>query len=326
LTAKLVDVEAYPAAKNLSEGFLAGLALLTGGADLAAGPGLAGALAAAQGAGGALAGFGVVSGSSLRHRTGSHVDVDGFSLLAGLARGFETGPGRLTLGGFLEYGAGGYDAYNSFSGLSVRGQGDVRNIGLGLLGRLEIAGPASGRPYAEASLRAGQAYNDYHSDDLRDLEGRRAEYSSTSAYFGAHFGGGYILNLTEALALDLYGKYLWTRLGGDSLTLSTNDPVSFEAVNSRRLRGGARLTWALNENVSPYAGAAYEYEFDGRALASSYGYALGAPSLKGGTGLAELGLNIKPDPASPFSLDFALQGHTGQREGLGGSLRLKFEF
>jgi hypothetical protein len=93
--------------------------------------------------------------------------------------------------------------------------------------------------------------------------------------------------------------------------------MTFEAVNSHRLRGGTRLAYAVSEQVSPYVGAAYEYEFDGKAGASVYGLpVVDAPSVKGGTGIAELGLNLKPNPDSPVPLDLGVQGYTGKREGV----------
>jgi hypothetical protein len=67
------------------------------------------------------------------------------------------------------------------------------------------AGP--GHIYAEASGRAGGVHNEYDSSDLRDAAGRKAEYDSSSAYYGFHLGTGYVWNITEAASLDIYGKY-----------------------------------------------------------------------------------------------------------------------
>ena len=80
------------------------------------------------------------------------------------------------------------------------------------------------------------------------------------------------------------------------------------------------------EYLSPYLGAAWEYEFDGRQRAATNGYALGAPSLKGATGIAELGLMLKPSKTLPLSFDLAVQGYVGKREGVSGSLQARWEF
>jgi outer membrane autotransporter protein len=82
----------------------------------------------------------------------------------------------------------------------------------------------------------------------------------------------------------------------------------------------------VNETVKPYLGAAWEHEFDGKAKASTYGYAIDAPDITGDTGIVEVGLTVKPVAGKPFSLDFGLQGYLGKREGVTGSLQLRYAF
>ncbi|MDR1359993.1 MAG: autotransporter outer membrane beta-barrel domain-containing protein, partial [Deltaproteobacteria bacterium] len=209
---------------------------------------------------------------------------------------------------------------------SVHGDGNTDYVGGGLLGRFDFAPSGPGNFHLEASCRAGQVDNAYDSSDLRGPGGRKAEYYSSSAYYGFHFGAGYLWNINEALSLDLYGKYFWTRQEGDSLRLSTDDPVKFKDADSSRLRGGARLAYALNERFKPYIGAAYEHEFDGRARASTNGFSLPAPSLEGGTGIGELGFTLRHSASLPLSFDLGVQGYTGTREGVTGSLQFKLEF
>jgi outer membrane autotransporter protein len=320
---EVTGARANPRIKALSEGFLGSLALVNQGADHIAGAGMTRAVRAAEGG---LAAFGSFAGGRSRYDTGSHVDVEGFSLLAGLAWGHDFSPGRLTLGAFFEYGNGDYDTHNSFSNAaSVRGDGETDYAGGGILGRFDFAPADSGNFYAEASGRAGKVDNEYDSSDLR-AGGRKAEYDTSSAYYGFHAGAGYVWRISEAASLDLYGKYFWTRQEGDSLRLSTGDPVKFEDADSSRLRGGARLAYAVTEHVRPYIGAAYEHEFDGKARASTHGYSIKAPELEGGTGIGELGLTLTPSASLPLSFDLGAQGYTGTREGVSGSLQLRFEF
>ena len=49
--------------------------------------------------------------------------------------------------------------------------------------------------------------------------------------------------------LDVYGKYFWTHQSGDSVTLSTNDPVRFESIDSHRLRLGGRSNYVVNRRL-----------------------------------------------------------------------------
>jgi outer membrane autotransporter protein len=250
------------------------------------------------------------------------------SLLTGLSWGADLAPGRLTLGAFFEWGNGSYDTYNSFSNAAnIHGKGNIYHLGGGILGRMDFIHTGPGHFYAEASARAGGVHNEYTNGNLRDSMGHSAKgYDSDSAYYGLHLGTGYIWNITDKAALDLYAKYFWTRQQGDSVTLSTGDPVKFRDVDSSRLRGGARFSYAVNEYITPYIGAAYEYEFDGKARASTYGYSINAPKLEGGTGIGELGLTVKPSQTLPLSFDLGIQGYAGKREGVTGSLQVRFEF
>lgn len=317
--------------KALSEGFVSGLGMILQGADVTAGQGMDSAVSAAKaggaGSGGAPAGFGALSGGSVRYNTGSHVDLDSVSLMAGLAWGGNMSLGRLTFGPFFEYGNGSYNTYNSFSNAeSVEGDGNTRYLGGGILGRMDLVDTGPGHIYVEASVRAGELHNEYDSSDLRDAAGRSAEYDSSAAYYGLHMGTGYVWNITENASLDLYGKYFWTRQEGDSVTLSTGDPVDFKDVDSNRLRLGSRFSYMVNEHITPYIGAAYEHEFDGTARASTNGYAMKAPSMGGDTGTGELGLVYTPLASWPVSFDLGVQGFAGKREGVTGSLQLKYEF
>jgi outer membrane autotransporter protein len=318
-------------AKALSAGNLAGLALINQGADLIAGQGMSEAIRAARRAslstGYGLGIFGALSGGWSRYDTGSHLDMSSLSLMTGLAFGADLAPGFLTVGAFFEYGNGSYDTYNSFSNAaSVHGDGDVYRLGGGVAGRMDFTGTGPGRFYAEASGRAGGVHNEYDSSDLRDASGRRAEYDSSSAWYGFHLGGGYVWSITEAASLDLYGKYFWTRQKGDSVTLSTGERVRFKDADSSRLRLGGRFTCVVNEHFSPYVGAAWEREFDGKARASTNGFALDAPSLRGDTGIGEIGLTLTPSAALPLFFDLGVQGYAGRREGVTGSLQARFEF
>ena len=82
----------------------------------------------------------------------------------------------------------------------------------------------------------------------------------------------------------------------------------------------------LNEYITPYIGAAWDYEFDGKARSVIMGESAPAPALKGSTGVGELGLTWQPALESVFSVDLGVQGYTGMREGVSGNVQLKFEF
>lgn len=331
VTAQVSPGRATDQSKALSEGFLGGLALNLQGADLVAGRGMDSAVRASSGTDDAerhgFAGFGALSGGSLRYNTGSHLDMNSLSLLTGLAWGIDLAPGRLTLGAFFEYSNGSYDTHNSFTNAaSVDGDGNAYYLGGGILARMDFVNIGPGRFYAEASGRAGKTHNEYDSSDLRDAAGRKADYDSSSPYYGLHFGTGYVWNINDAATLDLYGKYFWTRQQGDSVGLSTGEHLSFDDINSSRLRFGGRFAYILNEHVAPYIGAAWEHEFDGKARAKTNGFDIDAPNLRGNTGIGELGLSLTPSADLPLTVDLGVQGYTGKHEGVTGSLMVKWEF
>ncbi|MDR2789236.1 MAG: autotransporter outer membrane beta-barrel domain-containing protein, partial [Candidatus Accumulibacter sp.] len=280
------------------------------------------------GAGPGLTGCAAIGGGKLRHDTGSHVDVKGEHLVAGLTVARPTQTGEIALSIFVEHGEGNYDTYNRFANLaSVHGKGDTDYTGAGLFTRLKTGETKQGHGYAEASARLGRVKVNFKARDLSDDDGTRAAYDSAARYVGAHVGAGYQWNLSESAALDLYARYLWTHQGGDTVRLSTGDPLKFEAVDSQRTRLGARWKQTVAQGTDFYLGAAWEREYDGKARAVGNGaYRLDVPDLRGDTGLVEAGVSVTPSPKRPLSLDFGIQGHAGKREGVTGSFRLNYRF
>lgn len=322
---------AYKRLKAYAEGRAASLAFINQGQELLLTQGFGSALAATRGPGFRLGAFGGMGGGKSRYDTGSHVDVEGFSMLAGLALGNDVGMGRLSLGIFFEGGWGNYDSHNSFSNYApAKGDGDTSYYGGGILGRYDLTSGALSGLYVDASARMGRAKADFNSDDIK-YNGREADFDSASLYYGLHGGLGYVWNITEAAGLDLSAKLLWTRQESDSVSVH-GDRVRFKDADSLRTRLGGRFTYAVTEQFTPYAGAYWEHEFDGKVRGTVNGNGIDAPELKGDTGVGELGLSFRPfagtgsGAAGGLSLDLAVQGYTGVREGVSGSFQLKFEF
>jgi hypothetical protein len=324
LFAALNSVQANPQFKALSEGKLASLAFANQGADLILGQGMFNLLAASRKAGGSgFTPFFAINGGTSEYDTGSHIDVDGFSVLLGLGWNIPLESRAFTWGVFFEAGWGGYDSYNSFNNLpTVKGKGDTTYYGTGLLGRFETQGGF----YAEGSVRGGRTDSDFRSSDIMSAGGGTTRYDSDSAYFGAHAGVGNIVKITEKGSLDLSVKYIWTHQTSDTVNISSGDAVKFESVDSYRVRLGGRFAYAVTDIVKPYAGAYYEREFGGKAKAKTYGFAIDEPELSSGTGIGELGLSLTLSKIIGLSIDLGVQGYMGEREGVTGALRMKYEF
>ena len=333
-----------PQTKAFSEGRAAALGFVNQGADLIAEAGIRAArTSVAEGASNAgqmnLTPFMVMNGGSSRYKTGSHVDVDGFNMVVGLATGFDLlNQHPVTIGAFFEYGRGTYNTYNSFATYaSVHGDGDTHYTGGGILGRIEFAGTGLGWVkklnadqadglYAEASFRAGRIDSDFDTNDILGGRGESSSYDSGANYYGLHGSVGYVLNFDERNSVDIYGRYLWTRIDSETVNVG-RDRLRFDEADSSRIRIGARYTTVYNDQLKPYIGVAYEHEFDGEVAARAYGLKLNKPSLEGDTGIFEAGVTLKPiDTIDALSVDVTGQGFVGQRQGGGGGLKIKYQF
>ena len=313
LYATVNKVETNPQTKSLSEGRLGGLAFVNQGADLLSNAGIAYALEAAQTEKHL---FSVISGGNSRYKSGSHVDVKGVNLLAGASTKLPNSSGNLLLTGFFEAGWGNYDSFNSFADGDVKGSGDNRYYGAGILARQDF----SNKFYTEGSIRAGKLENEFNAT----VSGKATHYKINKAYYGAHLGAGYLMPLGTG-ELDMYGKYLWTRQNGGKHTIA-GDVFTFDDINSQRSKLGARYSHPLNESTTLKLGAAWEYEFDGKANASVHGLPIAAPSLKGHTGVAEAAIKITPVKNKDLSFELGVQGHAGKRQGVTGHVAVKYVF
>lgn len=321
LIATVSDTDLNPQTKSLVETRAASAALINSGADLLAGGGMNAAVNAADAGTGAGAQstandqtyhlWAAQSGSAVRLNTGSHVDAKGWNLNLGFARQKASERNTLTYGPFVEYGHGNYDSYLDDG---THGDGTASYIGAGVMAK----SAAENGSYIEGSVRVGRAKSDY----TGDIAGRHAGYDMSSTYYAAHIGIGQEKKLGNG-TIETYAKYFYTHQNGGSERLTSGDLYDFDDVDSHRLRVGARYTKQNGTGGSFYTGLAYEYEFDGDARASYAGYSTPTPTLKGGTGILELGYRFAR-PGSNVSYGLNLMGMTGKRRGITGGLQVNW--
>lgn len=322
---QLTEVRMNPRIAALTEARAAAAGLLNQGGDLIEDTGMRHAREAAEhNEDEQWSPFAAVYGGVSRYHTGSRADTEGFSGMTGLTGSFRTGVGRTLVGGFVEFGRAHLDTFNGFDTGNVNGQGTSQYVGAGVLARYEVAsGPLSGL-YLEGVGRIGNIDTKWHSGDLRDNMDRPADYDLSTPYYGAHVGLGHVLSLGDVVNVDTYGKFLWTHQSSDSADMN-GEIVNFEGVDSRRLRLGVRLDVTAFENVTPYLGAAWEHEYSGTARAVARDFSIPDASLKGDSGVFELGFAMETS-ARPLTLDVALIGSTGARDSLGGNLSVLYRF
>lgn len=305
-------------ARALAESRAAGVALLNQSSDLLIDQGFGAVKFNGEGVVKDTYGFATTGGSSIRYNTGSFVKANGFSLIAGLAQKTTVDNGVWHLGAFFENGHSNYSTHNDGVDGAVRGDGDATYNGGGILARFDSAGGM----YGEASMRAGSIKNKFGGFAYN---GGTGSYEDRSTYYGAYLGLGQQRQLSKNTSLDIYGKYFYTHQQGSDFEI-LGEQVTTAAVKSSRMQLGGRLTKQVTAEVSYYGGVAWEYEFDGAADMAVAGADLAAPSLKGSSGIVEMGIRLKPSKTGKITLDLGAQGHFGKRRGFSGGLQINYSF
>jgi len=324
LTATITSaLKASKQSKVPAETQIASVTMLNQGADLLSEAGIKNALRATANMSveaDSWASFSAIGGGKSRYETGSYSDVTGLSLVAG----FANRDNDFLYGVFFEYGYADIDTHNTFATHSVDTNGDSKYYGGGMFARFEN----SSNIYGEVSLRVGVNEVTQSSTNYDGFVGQAVNYETSSLYYGAHIGTGYLWEINNKNSLDIYAKYFWTHQDEDSVTLLTaGDTFDFEDINSHRTRLGSRYSYAITEIQRPYIGLAWEHEFGGDAESSVNNIAAGVPTLEGSTAIIEIGLvSMTKDADSPFSIDIGIEGYLGTREGVSGKAQFAYHF
>ena len=260
--------------------------------------------------------FITMSANNHKLDTGSHVGLKAWNMNLGFAKKINNNSGKLIIAPVIEYGRGSYDSYLDNG---THGDGDAHFWGAGLMAKqLNDDGL-----YYEGSLRAGRMSTDYQSAVAGGIK-----YDSDATYYAAHLGMGKVVQLNDKDTIDYYGKLFYTRQQGDKVTVGTGATYDFDATTSLRTRLGARYTHQLSEKNAFYAGLAWQHEFDGESnaiVATTLGSASApAPSMKGDTGIMELGWRV--NNSDKFELGLGVNGSVGKQKGVGFNLSLNFSF
>lgn len=263
--------------------------------------------------------FAAAHGNYSKYETGSHIRVNGWSMIAGVGNSDKLNDGTFSWGVFFENGSGNYRTYNDYNGYNLRGFGSAVYNGGGALARYR----SNAGNYAEVGVRAGMLKNSL-GNAVADGYGVQGGYDKETSYYGAHLGVGHIFAVDENSNVDVYGKYFYNHHESKDLNI-LGDEVRFDSADSNRLRLGLRYNQNDGNAFSHYYGLAWDYEFNGDANVTAAGFDTGNPSLKGSTAVIEAGIHYAPDN-SPWSIDLGLQGYGGQRDGFSGTMQLNYSF
>ena len=284
------------------------------GADTLAAAGMnAAKVEAGKGRGYAL--WAMTDKSGMKAKTGSYVDTNGWNLGLGWANQQKTKAGTWTFGPFVEYGHG---SYSSYLNDGTHGRGKISYLGGGIMANYTQKNGV----WVEGFLHGGRAKSDYSGSVYT---GTVSTYDGSSSYYAAHLGVGKETRVHRKDTLNTYLRYFYSHQAGMHATLNTGEDYTFDSVNSHRLRLGMRYSHKDSAYSQVYAGLAFEYEFDGEARASFQGYNTPSPSLKGASGMLELGYRFIPKNGR-VSYELNLTGWQGRREGISGGAQVKWMF
>lgn len=307
------SVKVSESSKTLAEAQLGSVALVTQGAEFVADEGMRSIRAAAKE--GSFTAFGAMAGGYNRYETGSHVDVEGFSLAVGTAGRIN----NLTLAGFVEAGWASSESHVA----STEADADHDYYGVGAAMRYDFQSPF----YLDGAVRLGQISTEFDGSYGTGT----AKYDADGLYATAHIGAGYVFDLTPDVKLDAYGRYLLSYVEGDDVTLESDakERFSMDDTTTHAVRLGARLEGAF-QTFDWYTGLAYEHVFDGKAEGelkfAGATAALDAPSLKDDSAIVDLGFTMKPEANGPWTIGVGLKGYAGDRRGGTGSVNVLYTF
>lgn len=251
--------------------------------------------------------FASVLGGENRYETGSSLRTNGWNGHAGFGwkKDFGSrGVGETAL--FYDYGDGNYRTYDN----GLYGHGDLRYRGAGLFGRFTTPD----KVFVEGSVRTGRVDNKAR-HVLVDGVGNGYDYDTDSRYTAFHVGAGRTVDLNDRDSLEWYGRYFYTHVNGDDF--EAGGQYHLDSVDSSLLRLGARWERKSSRNSTWYAGAAYEYEFDGEATGTADGRSIRSASIQGSSARLEAGMLWNRDN---WTLQTGVHGYMGKHRGIGGTV------
>ncbi len=282
----------------------AGLAAVMGGSDLVIGD----MMTLKDRENGPFTFASVLAGEN-RYETGSSLRTNGWNGHAGF--GWKKDFGRKGVGEtglFYDYGDGNYRTYDN----GLYGHGDLRYRGAGLFGRFTTPSDV----FVEGSFRTGRVDNKAR-HVLVDGAGNGYDYDTDSRYTAFHVGAGRTVSLSSRDSLEWYGRYFYTHVNGDDF--EAGGQYHLDSVNSSLVRLGARWQRKSGQNAW-YAGAAYEYEFDGEATGTADGRSIRSASIQGSSARLETGMVWNKDN---WTIQTGVHGYMGKHRGIGGSVDLQ---
>ena len=265
-----------------------------------------------------------IGGSTLKINTGNGTELKTKSggINFGMTRYLKNRHGVFIIAPIVDYGRDAYDSVLPDAN-GTRGSGHSQYFMGGLIARQANVNGM----YYEGSFRYGKIRTNFISHNFL-VHGKPATagYEASTPCYAGHVRIGWRNHISPQNILDLYGLYSFNRISGFTTKVSTGEDYSFSAVNSGRIRIGARFTRELKERENVYSSIAYIHEFSGETVGEYMGMITPRASLKGSAGLIELGWQVKPAKNSVAMLDTSLSWWIGDRKGVTFAMKFKKDF
>lgn len=265
--------------------------------------------------------FGSMGASNIRTKTeaGGYVDNKNWGMDLGWAKEVDYNGSKLFFAPIVDYGRAKYES--NIGG--IKGSGSTNYLAGGMILRKMYD---SGF-YVEGSFRYGRVQMDFASNDFEMMgEKVHVSYDATTPCWAGHLHVGKNFKIDRQSSLNIYGMYHHAHQGGMTANLSTGETYTFDAVDSGRLRVGARITRQTKKNQRFYSGLAYQYEFSGSARAHYKDYVTPDTSTSGSSAMLELGWQYQPVKNVSWVADLNVSGSVGKEEGVKAVIKIKKVF
>ena len=251
--------------------------------------------------------FAALNGRHSKSNTGSYIESDAWNLGFGVGKkGLSMNNPDATFGLFVQYGKSDFSTHND----NFRGDGDNELIGGGLMFHQD------GRSgyYYDGNVVAGKVDTKWNCS--------AGGYDDSAPYYGFTFGMGTKTNHGNNRVTDVYGRYSFNHLGSMEGNIGGYD-YDFDTAISSNLRLGVRVEYLKGSKNRAYWGLAWEHEFAGDFDATMNLGPTESPSIKGDTGIAEIGYEWT---RGDWNYNLNLEGSFGKREGITGSTNIIYNF
>jgi hypothetical protein len=301
-----------------------GVAFVNQGGDFLAGRGIE-ELEKITGEG--IVSFGAVQFGKSKYKTGSreNSNINGYEVLAGIGKNFESGEDKIVGGVFFEHGGGDYKSTPELV-YGEEAKGNNSYIGAGVLGKLKLGEERKiGGLYVDGAVRVGNGKIDYRtSGEWLSVPVEELKYDYNALYYGFHLGAGYSYKINDKLEVEGIGRYSFMMQEGKDIKL-VDDNMKFNEVMSHRIRVGVKGKFKAKTKMEAYIGIAGEQELAGEIKAKALyngEYPIESLKLAGTIGIGEVGL--KYGIGDRWNIGISGEGFVGKREGFLGSCWLSY--